>query len=328
MMFLAGDVGGTKTVVGLFEAAGAELRLVREQVYSSAAYPSFEAILADFLDQGAAPQLQAACFGVAGPVIDGRSEITNLPWVLDERNLAGAVGARHGKLLNDLEATAYGMLFLRPEDFCVLNPGVHAVHAGNVAVIAAGTGLGEAFLHWDGRHHHPVASEGGHADFSPRTDLEIDLLKYLRARHGGHVSWERILSGPGFYEVYTFLRDSGRFVESAALREQLRQTEPNVVISRLGLDGSDPLCAATVDVFTTLYGVEAGNLALKVVAMGGVYIGGGIAPKLLPALQRGHFMQSFCDKGRLSGMLEEIQVKVALEPRTPLIGAAHYAQRL
>jgi glucokinase len=197
-----------------------------------------------------------------------------------------------------------------------------------VAVIAAGTGLGEAMLYWDGQHHHPLASEGGHADFAPQTDQEIELLKYLRAKCGGHVSYERVLSGPGFSNVYTFLRDRGYYPEPPWLAEKLQGGNPNVIITQLGLAGEDPLCVATLDLFCTLYGAEAGNLALKCVAVGGVFVGGGIAPKILPALQKGGFLRGFTDKGRFSELVKSIEVSVALNPRAPLLGAAHFARRL
>lgn len=232
------------------------------------------------------------------------------------------------KLLNDLEATAYGMLHLSSDELCVLNRGTRPGRRGHAAVIAAGTGLGEAMLYWDGHRHHPLASEGGHADFAPRTDQEIELLRYLRAKVGGHVSLERVLSGPGFYHVYCFLRDSGYAPEPPSLAEKLRVADPNPVITQIGLAGEDPLCVATLELFSTLYGAEAGNLALKCVATGGVFVGGGIAPKILPALQGGSFLRGFTYKGRFSEFMNSIEVSVALNPETPLIGAAHYGLQL
>ncbi len=324
-MILAGDIGGTKTVCALYEETGGGLRLVRDGTFPSQAHASLEEILAKFLSDGA-PQLRAACFGVAGAVIEGKSKTTNLPWQLDEEELARAIGARRVKLLNDLEAAAYGMLHLHADETCPLNPESLPRRKGNVAVIAAGTGLGEAMLYWDGRQHHPLASEGGHADFAPQTDEEIDLFRWLRAKYG-HVSYERILSGPGFHNVFCFLRERGRYAESAALTEALAAGgDPNIAVTRLGVSGEDPLCTATVDLFCSIYGAEAGNLALKCVAVGGVFVGGGIAPKLGAAvLRKGQFLQGFTNKGRFTPLMKSLDVNVALNPRAPLIGAAHYA---
>jgi len=324
-MILAGDVGGTKTVIGLFEQAGDRLQAVREETFPSKSYATLEAILDRFLSGGSGPALRSACFGVAGPVIEGKSKTTNLPWELDEPTLEKALQVPRAKLLNDLEAAAYGMLHLDPTDLCVLQPGLK--RQGNIAVIAAGTGLGQAILYWDGAHHHPIASEGGHADFAPHTDSEMELWIYLR-REFGHVSCERLLSGPGLFNLYRFLRDSGYATEPEWLRQRIAQGDPGTVISQIGLAGEHPLCTRALDLFSSVYGAEAGNLALKALAVGGVYVAGGIAPKILPRLQDGAFIHAFTDKGRLSDLMRSIEVKVALNPRAPLIGAAHYALRL
>src|SRR5262249_12838232 len=214
---------------------------------------------------------------------------------------------------------------LPADELCILNPGSRQGRQGNIAVIAAGTGLGEAILYWDGERHRAIASEGGHVDFSPRTDQEIELLRYLRAKVGGRVSIERVLSGPGFHDVYCFLRDSGHATESPQIAELLRTQDPNPTITRLGLAGDDPLCVATLHPFSALYGSEAGNLALKCLAVGGVFVGGGIAPKILPILQAGSFLQGFTDKGRFTELMNSIEVSVALNPGAALIGAAHAA---
>lgn len=327
-MILAGDIGGTKTVLGLFEEAGGDLHMARDGTFRSQEHASLEEIVAKFLNAGPKASLRAGCFGVAGAVLEGQCRTTNLPWRLHETVLAQAIAAPRVKLLNDLEAAAYGMLYLRPDELCVLNPGSRPRLQGNVAVIAAGTGLGEAMLYWDGQRHYPIASEGGHCDFAPRTEQEIALIEYLMPNFGGHVSYERVLSGPGFHNVYTFLRDCGYAPEPLWLTEKLKTGEPNVVISQAGLAGDDPLCITTLDLFATIYGAEAGNLALKCVAAGGVFVGGGIAPKILPALQNGSFMRGFTDKGRFSDLMKSIEVSVSLNPRAPLIGAAHYAMRL
>jgi len=324
-MILAGDIGGTKTVIGLFEQAGDRMQAVREETFPSKSHASLEAILNRFLGGGSRPALRSACFGVAGPVIEGKSKTTNLPWELDELTLGKALQVPRVKLLNDLEAAAYGMLHLDPTDLCVLQPGLK--RQGNIAVIAAGTGLGQAILYWDGEHHHPIASEGGHADFAPHTESEMELLIYLR-REFGHVSCERLLSGPGLFNIYRFLRDSGYATEPEWLRQRIAQGDPGAVISQIGLAGEHPLCTKALDLFSSIYGGEAGNLALKALAVGGVYVAGGIAPKILPRLQDGTFVHAFTDKGRLSDLMQSIEVKVALNPRAPLIGAAHFALRL
>jgi glucokinase len=328
MMLLAGDVGGTKTVVALFEEADAGPRLVRDATFSSKDHGALEQILEKFLSAGPRPTLRAACFGVAGAVINGESRTTNLPWHLSERNLALALSAPRVKLLNDLEAMAYGMLFLPPTELKVLNAGGQPAGRGHIAVIAAGTGLGEAMLYWDGSHHHPLASEGGHADYAPQTEQQVELLRYLWTKFGEHISYERILSGPGFHTLYLFLRDRGYYPETPQMAQRLSGGDPSATIAQVGLAGEDPLCVATLDLFASIYGAEAGNLALKCVAVGGVFVGGGIAPKILPALEKGAFLQGFFTKGRFRPLMERLPVCVALNPRAPLIGAAHYAARL
>ena len=324
-MILAGDIGGTKTVIARYDESGGGLRQFHTATYPSRDFKSLETILAAYLKDSPGVTPRAGCFGVAGTVLDGRCQTTNLPWDLDERALARAIGAPRAKLLNDLEATGYGILQLPANELSVLNPGSRPGRRGNAAVIAAGTGLGEAILYWDGRRHQPIASEGGHVDFAPRTDQEIDLLRYLRTQIGGRVSVERVLSGPGFHEIYCFLRDSGHAAESPQLAALFRTEDPNPTITRLGLSGEDPLCVATLQMFSTLYSAEAGNLALKCLATGGVFVGGGIAPKVLPVLQNGSFMRGFADKGRFTGLMNSIEVSVALNPRAALIGAAYYA---
>ena len=328
-MILSGDIGGTKVALALLEPAGDGLRVLRDATFASKEYGSLEQVLAKFLAAGDRPPgLRAAGFAVAGPVIDGRSHTTNLPWVLEESVLANAIGVPRVKLLNDVEAAAYGMLYLPQTDFSVLNAGTEPRRNGNVAVVSVGTGLGEGMLHWDGTQHHSIASEGGHGDFAPRTDQEIALLRYLSAKHGGHVSYERVLSGPGVHNIYSFLRDSGYAPESDGFAEQLKNGDPSAAITHAGLAGADRLCVATLDLFCSILGAEAGNLALKCVAVGGVFLAGGIAPKVLPALRQGGFMRAFTDKGRLAELLRGMQVRVALNPRAPLIGAAHYALRV
>ncbi len=327
-MILAGDIGGTKTVVALFEIESGGLRLVSDATFPSAAHASLEEILARFLEDQSRPRIETACFGVAGPVIGGRVTTTNLPWKLDEDNLARATGARRAKLLNDLEAMAYGMLGLGEDDRAILHRGAETRRTANAAVISAGTGLGQALLVWDGKRHLPIASEGGHVDFAPRTEQEMELLRFLRAELGGHVSYEQLLSGRGLHNIYRFLRTAGGEAEPHWLAERMGTEDPGAVIGEVGLAGSDPRCVESLDLFASIYGAQAGNLTLTAMALGGLFIGGGIAPRLLPVLQRGGFMRAFTDKGRFSTLLERVEVSVALNPRMPLLGAAGYAATL
>lgn len=325
-MLLAGDVGGTKTILAQYEKSTDGLERVRERIFPSADYASLDEIVAEFLSDQSVP-LEAACFGVAGPVLDGRSRITNLPWVIDERSLAVTTGLGRVKLLNDLQAMALGLLRLGPEEWLDLNPDAEPA-AGNRAVLAAGTGLGEAILYWDGMNYHPLATEGGHTDFAPSDALEDGLLVHLRERLGGHVSYERILSGPGIANVYDYLRTIGHAPESKEFAAVLAKTDdPAREISRHALENNDPLARETLRLFARIYGAEAGNLVLKCLARGGVLIGGGIAPKILPALIDGSFMEGFCAKGRFVGFMRTIPVKIALNPSTGLLGAADYAAR-
>jgi len=323
-MILAADVGGTKTHVACFAAARGRLAIAAEGRFASASYRGLPELLADFLRESRHP-VRAACVGVAGPVIDGRCEGVNLPWVVEAAELRRALRVRRVRLLNDLEALAYGTQHVPPGAFAVLQRGTAQAH-GAMAIVAAGTGLGEAALVWNGRRYQAVPAEGGHADFAPRTDVEIDLLRYLRARHG-RVSCERVLSGPGLLAVYEFLRETGRGREPVWLRRAMRGTDPSPVISRAGLDGRSALCRNAIELFAALYGAEAGNAALKYLARGGVYLGGGIAPRLLPVLRGRQFLRAFRAKGRLSGLMARMPVRVVLDERAALYGAASEAWR-
>ncbi|NOT11734.1 MAG: glucokinase [Methylococcaceae bacterium] len=324
-MILAGDIGGTKTVLSLLSRdADGSLVCVQEQSFSSLQFAEFDNILTAFLP--ADVTIKTACFGVAGPVVNQRCQTTNLPWLLDAAELRVKLGTEKVKLLNDLEAMALGMLYLPEQDLIELNPDA-VEQTGTIAVIAAGTGLGEAILYWDGNKHQPMATEGGHTDFAAQNAQQDQLLAYLRCRYPEHVSCERLISGIGFSHLYDFLCEQGFASPCRDVPECQGDVDRNAVISRLGVAGEDPLCAEVVRLFVDLYGAETGNLALKTLATGGVYVGGGIAPKILPVLQSGQFIQSFKAKGRFYNLLNTVSVKISMNPRTPLIGAIHYFEQ-
>jgi len=321
-MILAGDIGGTNARLALFEANGANVREAVGETFPSRQHKTLEEIVALFVQRHPAT-IESACFGIAGPVRDGRSETPNLAWVVDARELAKAAGIAKMRLINDLEANAFGVATLAHKDFSIINAGASNA-IGNQAVISAGTGLGEAGLYFDGKHHRAFASEGGHCDFAPRDDVEDALVAWLRKQFG-HASWERVLSGPGLYNIYQFLRDTGRGTEAPWFAEESKHTDPSVLVSRAGMENRCQLCVDALDLFVSFYAAEAGNLALKVMALGGIFLGGGIAPKIAPKLQQPTFMKSFCAKGRMSAMLEAIPVRIILNDLTALQGAARCA---
>lgn len=322
--FLAGDIGGTKTRLAVIEVNGAQVRIKREAAYPSCDYSMFEELLGDFLSGAAIPR--HAVFGIAGPVRGRVAQTTNLPWHIDADALQRQFGLAHCTLLNDLEATAYGLPALRADDVLTLQAGVPDA-CGNAAVIAAGTGLGEAGLFWDGQQHHPFATEGGHTSFSPGDELEIALLRYLQQRHR-HVSWERVVSGMGLLSLHEFLRAYRHAAAPQWLIEEMESGDVAAAITNAALSGHDEICAETLDWFVRLYGAEAGNLALKVMSRGGLYLGGGIAPKILPLLQGGAFLDAFLNKGRMRPLLEAMPVRVILNDRAALLGSALRAAQL
>jgi glucokinase len=319
-MILAGDVGGTKTNLGLFRRRRGRLISTREESFSSRDYPSLEAMVGEFLGAGG-EKVDRCAVGVAGPVVRGRSHVVNLRWPVDSGRLGRSLGLDRAVVLNDLEANAWGIRELPASKLVSLTPGLRAGD-GNRALIAAGTGLGMAILFREGDRFLPSPSEGGHQEFAPRDDLEIDLLRFMRERHG-RVSVERIVAGPGFSAIYQFLLERGWAKESRQMQRRLAGADdPNQAISEAGLEGDDPVAKKALQMFVSLYGSAAGDLALVAKATGGIYVGGGIAPKILPELRSGDFVRSFRTKGRLSPLLERIPVKVIVEPRTALIGAA------
>jgi glucokinase len=322
-MFLGGDIGGTNTRLAFFEGTPDSLRPIQVEIFPSAHFAGPAEIVRKFLETHK-QSVEAACFGLPGAVVNGRVETTNLPWVVDSRHVAAELGIEQVQLINDLYANAHGIALLADSDFVVLNTGIPNA-SGNRALISAGTGLGEAGLYADEQGaYHPFASEGGHADFAPRNDLEMELLRYLLGRFE-HVSYERVLSGPGLHNLYQFLRDTGRGEEPTWLAEQIARGDPPAAISKSALEGTSEICVQALDIFVSLYGAEAGNLALKMLSTGGAYVGGGIAPKIIRKLSSTVFMKSFTAKGRIGGVLKEIPVRVITNDKTALLGAGRVA---
>jgi glucokinase len=321
-MILAGDIGGTNARLAYFQPQNGHLRLVSERIFPSREHSELGEIVTRFLDDsGTRPE--AACFGIAGPVRNGRVETSNLPWVVEQARLAKQIHLPSTLLINDLEASAWGIGALAEEDLVSLNR-VTGPAVGNQAVIAPGTGLGEAGLFWDGSRHNVFACEGGHTDFGPQGDLQIELVRYLQARFG-HVSYERILSGPGLVNVYEFLRQSGCGKESTEFADALHKGDAAATISKAAIERTQPLAEKALDLWVAVYGAEAGNLALKVMATGGLFLAGGISPKVLAKLKEPLFMQAFVAKGRLRPLLEEIPVHVVTNEKAGLLGAARCA---
>jgi glucokinase len=322
-MILAGDVGGTKVHLALYDFIDGKLVYSRDQRFAAKEYSGLEEIVKEFLG----PQkVTAACFGVPGPVRNGRLRLTNLPWTLDSHELSVSLGVTHVFLINDLEANGYGVSELTADQIYTLSEG-DVSQIGNRALIAAGTGLGEALLIWNGRSHTPYPSEGGHADYAPRNEDEIDLLRFLKQKYNGRISFERVISGMGLTSIYEFLREVRGMEEPPKVAERIAAAvDPNTVITELALAAKSEICEKALDMFVSAYGAEAGNMALKLLSVGGVYIGGGIAPRILEKLKDGTFMKAFTDKGRLSQLLINMPVRVILDSRAALLGAAAYAE--
>jgi glucokinase len=321
-MILAGDIGGTNARLAYFQPQNGHLRLVSERVFPSREHSELGEIVNQFLkESGTRPD--AACFGIAGPVRNGRVETSNLPWVIEQSRLATQIHLPSTLLINDLEASAWGIGALADADLVPLNK-VNGAAVGNQAVIAPGTGLGEAGLFWDGTRHHVFACEGGHTDFAPQNELQIELLRFLKSRFG-HVSYERILSGPGLVNVYEFLRDTGCGAESAGLAAAIQKGDPAAAISRAAMGGSDGLAEKALDLWISVYGAEASNLALKAMATGGLFLAGGISPKILAKLTGPLFMQAFVEKGRMRPLVESMPVSVVTNEKAGLLGAARCA---
>jgi glucokinase len=322
-MILAGDVGGTKVHLALYDFTAGKLKHTRDKQYPAKEYSGLEQIVKEFLG---GDKVTAACFGVPGPVRDGRLRLTNLPWTLDSRELAAGLVIDHVFLINDLEANGYGIAELSADQIYTLGEG-DPRQTGNRALVAAGTGFGQGFLIWNGRTHVPYPSEGGHSDFAPRNEDEIDLLRFLKEKYNGRISAERVVSGMGLTNIYEFLLEVRGMEEPTWLAEQIAAAhDPNSVITENALAAKSEICEKALDMFVSIYGAEAGNLALKVLSVGGLYVGGGIAPRILEKLKDGTFIKAFTDKGRLSQLLINMPVRVILESKAALLGAAAYAE--
>jgi glucokinase len=326
-MILAGDIGGTKCNLALFEVQGNTFRKVVDHRYQSREFSSFEEVIHKFVSdtlsdtkKSIAGKIEAAGFGVAGPVIDRRVKATNLPWIVDGATLTKQLATEHVVILNDLEATAYSLGLMKPSELSVLNKGVPSAQSTQ-ALVAAGTGLGEAILFWNGNSFAVAGSEGGHADFAPRTELEIELLRYMKKRNE-FVSVELILSGRGFRTIHEFLCPS---VQHPSFDQPEADSAPE--ITELALAGKCPVCVQTLDLWVTIYGAEAGNLALKVLARGGVWVAGGIAVKIRPKMEDGTFFRAFCQKEKFAALMAEIPIYMVLNEEAPLIGALSQAGR-
>ncbi|MDN3509154.1 MAG: glucokinase [Candidatus Neptunochlamydia sp.] len=325
MTYLAGDIGGTKTHLALFKEEQRKVICLKEQKFPSQKYPNLRLIVKEFL-KDVNEKVVKGCFGIAGPVKKGKSQATNLPWLVEGAVLSKELSNNKVSLINDLEANAYGLNMLQEDGFFLLNEGDKKAE-GNKALVSAGTGLGEAGIFFGEKRDIPFACEGGHTDFAPRDEREDSLLRFLRKKFG-HVSYERILSGPGLYNVYQFIVETKVEGEKEDVLEEIASGDSPRLISEKGLSGNSKACRKALELFVSIYGSEAGNVALKMFALGGVYIGGGIAPKILSFFKEGSFIDSFKRKGRFSNLLGEIPVRVVLNDKTALLGAMYYAKHI
>ncbi len=324
-MIIAGDIGGTKTNLALFEENKGNDAFSHLMKFPSQDYSDLKTIFQEFMQSGKqSGQVSAACFAIAGPVKDGVCKATNLPWIIEAKKLARALNIPRVFLINDLEANAYAIEILSSDNLFELYPG-KGTPQGNRAVVSPGTGLGEAGLYWDGKGHRPFATEGGHCEFGPRNELQIDFCRYIYKKFG-HASYERALSGPGLHNIYTFFRDEMRLDEPAWLAEELQQDDPAKVITQNALNEKSKICVHALNFFVSVLGVESSNTVLKFMALGGIYLGGGIPPKILPKLKEPLFLESFVDKGRFRELLEAVPIRVILDDKASLKGAAHYCR--
>lgn len=320
-MILAGDIGGTNTRLALFEPTG-EFKIAVEKKYPSRSYKGLQEVVSLFLEEQKT-SVSIACFGIAGPIREGLVYPPNLPWVIDSIELSKNLHIRSVYLINDLQANAYGLNHLKPDELFLVQKG--KTQTGNQALISAGTGLGEGGLYWNGTNHLPLACEGGHVDFAPRNAIEIELLLYLQKKFG-HVSYERVLSGPGILVLYEFLIEKGYEIPSQEVTKAMSQRDAAVVISEFGLQNKDKVCSYVIDWFLSVLGAEAGNLALKFFSLGGVFLGGGIAPRYAQRFTQSDFLFSFSNKGRFKALLESIPIHIIMNDNTALLGAASFAR--
>ena len=325
-MILVGDVGGTKTRLALYESKKEKMICLEKEDFSSAKYQGLEGIVNEYLRKRK-KEVEAACFGVPGPVINGESRATNLPWFLNERSVVEQTAVKKVKLINDLVALTSAVPHLSSGELSVLHEGKEVDKSSPRAVLAPGTGLGQAFLYYDGERHHVHASEGGHIDFAPNSEVESQLLKHLQSKFG-HVSYERILCGPGLVNIYEFLKDGGYASEPPELRDRLEQGNAAAVISTAGQNREFELCVKALDLFVTILGAQAGNLVLTLLATGGVYLGGGIPPKIAKKLSDGTILKSYFDKGRLSHLVEKTPLFIIKDDHAALLGLAYVAAQL
>jgi len=320
-IILAGDIGGTKANILLSRFSTNGLETIKESRFVSKDYDSFHDILSQFLE--GQPQPDKICFSVAGPNIDGKVKFTNLSWQIDCEEISQHFDGIPVAILNDLESTAYGLAGLKKDELCTLCKGSNET-SGNIAILAAGTGLGEAGLYFDGKQYHPFATEGGHSDFAPRSPRDMDVLTFLLKRHE-HVSWERLLSGNGIFTIWQFLTEVEKKISPAWLLQQMENTDPAPIISKAALEATCPVCVEAIEMFNRYLAVEAVNLILKLKSTGGLYLAGGIAPKLLPLLNPSTWREVFEKSGRMRKLLDEVSVYVVFNQKAPLLGASYYA---
>lgn len=320
MHVVAGDIGGTKTHLALIDEKHPR-QILKQKRYPSKDFENLEGILLDFLQGEGA--IKVACFGIAGPIENGKCHATNLPWIIDSKTISKKLHIPHVHLINDLEANAWGVGWLTKEELVILNEGVTGL-VGNQALIAAGTGLGEAGFYWDGKKYHPFACEGGHCDFGPMDHEQMELWHFLKAQYD-HVSYERVLSGPGLLALYQFFIQTGKEKESEKTKAAMTADNPSKVITEMALKKECKACMRALEMFVFIYGGEAGNLALKFLSFGGLFIGGGIAPKIVDVMKSGLFMKGFLSKGRFSKVLSQVPIKLILNENTALLGASRYA---
>jgi glucokinase len=319
---LAGDVGGTKTNLALFKATETSVDLIHEETYPSSKYSTCVEVLQQYLSDHPDSKPDRLCMGVAGPVFQGKVDLTNLSWHLDSEEISRVLKIKSVFLINDLEATSYGLAGLGPDDFINVHEGV-SEQAGNIAILAPGTGLGEAGLYWDGSYYHPFPTEGGHTDFAPRTELDIELYQYLQKRYE-IVSYERVIAGPGIYDIYQFLCDVKKRKTADWLEELFTKNDPSAVISESAIDEKDPTCIETMQLFVRYLARECSNLVLKLKATGGLFLGGGIPPKITSILQQNVFYDNFLDCDRMQTLMKKVPVNIILNSQAALFGAAYY----